>query len=132
MRLTVFFILSCLLLSCKEEAEIGIGTDPELNIREYTFSKEGGSLEVYSQIDVGIQFYYDSTTDSKYKPPVEIKEGIDGGWFKVTYMTGDGHNKYGTTIRIEVGADDTGQERNIPVAVVSYDYPSHVLYKQEK
>lgn len=131
MRLTVFFILSCLLFSCKDDAKIGIGTDPELNIREYTFSKEGGSLEVYSQIGAGIQFYYDSTTDSEYNPPVEIKEGMDGGWFKVTYMIGSDY-KYGTRICIEVGANDTGQERIIPVSVVSYDYPSHVLYKQEK
>ena len=131
MRLTVFLILSCLLFSCKEENLDGIGTDPELNIREYTFSKEGGNLEVYSQIGAGIQFYYNSASDSENEPPVEIKEGMDGGWFKVTYMIG-GDYKYGTRICIEVGTNDTGQERIIPVAVVSYDYPSHVLYKQEK
>lgn len=88
-------------------------------------------MEVYSQIGIGIQFYYNSTVDSGYNPPVKIKDGMDGGWFKVTYMNGDGY-KYQTRICIEVGENDTGKERTIPVAVVSYNYPSHVLYKQAK
>lgn len=131
MRLIVFFILSCLIFSCKDEAEIGVGTDPELNIQEYTFSNKGGSLEVYSQIGTGIQFFYEPAKNSEYDPSVEINEGIDGGWFKVNYVIGDEY-KYGTRICIEVGANDTGKERIVPVAISSYNYPCHVMYKQEK
>lgn len=130
MRLIVFFILSCLLFSCKEELD-GIGTDPELNIQEYTFSNKGGSLEVYSQINAGIQFGYEPIKGLESDPPVETDKSMDGGWFKVSYMAG-GDYKYGTRICIEVGANDTGKERIIPISISSYDYPCRVMYKQEK
>ncbi|WP_455673345.1 hypothetical protein [Phocaeicola sp.] len=58
MKQLIIIVLSCLLFSCEENVE-GLGKDPELNISEYTFSNEGGSIEVYSQIDRGLQFWYE-------------------------------------------------------------------------
>ena len=48
----IFFLLCILfpfLSSCEDQ--LGGQTDPKLNISEYTFSKEGGHLEVYSTLD---------------------------------------------------------------------------------
>lgn len=131
-RLTFLLILSCLLFSCKEEEDGGKWTEMKMNIPEYTFSKDGGSLEVYTLNGEDVSFYYDQSKDTANNPPAEMKydRGIDGGWYKVTYMYGDGY-KYRSRFCIEVEANDTGQERTIPIEFEGFYTYCKTVYKQE-
>ena len=134
MKYFVVIILACLLIGCKNEEEervLGIGIDPELNISQYTFSKEGGSIEIYSQIGSPIHFYYSPSKDKTGDAPIRTDYALEGEWYKVFYGKSD---KYEWTdgIVIEVDPNETGQERIVPITLMSGDFGCHTLYKQEK
>ncbi len=137
-----YFVLSLLtifLFSCKEDYVIGGGTDPRLNITEYTFSTDGEIIDVYSTLDFGIYFNADIPV-----PPIEVAPGepkitgIDGGWYRIYYpLPSIEPNKlpykYGAGIRIEVKPNDTGQDREIPVtSIMSGNFGCHVRFTQSK
>lgn len=134
MKQLIIIVLSCLLFSCKDEVD-GEGTNPKLNILEYTFDKEGGGIEVYSQIDYALQFWYEpamyKVEDPEGDAPVEIKYGLDGGWYKVSYVTGYDYG-WEKRILIEVEPNDTGKERVIPIRIFSFDFACNNMYKQAK
>ena len=57
-KIIIIMFLCVLFIGCNKqgESEDGIGTDPKLNIEEYVFPKEGGSLEVSFPIK-NIEFF---------------------------------------------------------------------------
>ena len=132
-----FFLFT--LASCKEEVLIGIGEDPRLNIKEYTFSTNGEIIDVYSTLNYGIYFDADVPV-----PPIEVTPGepkitgIDGGWYRIYYPLPSLEPKrlpykYGAGIRIEVKPNDTGQDREIPLtSIMSGDFGCHVSFTQSK
>lgn len=99
--------------SCKEDDTDGVGSDPRLNITEYTFSADGESLDVYSTVGGYLMFAagYQTTppVEPIVTPPGQPKEeGLDGGWWKVYYpipsveQTKLPYDKLHQGIRIEV------------------------------
>ncbi|WP_455673818.1 hypothetical protein [Phocaeicola sp.] len=131
MKQLIIIVLSCLLFSCDDDV-YGGGTNPELNIETYTFGKEGGSIEVYSQIDYSLGFTYEpywfEVEDVDAATPAEIEGGLDGGWYKMTYAA----VPYRKRIIIEVQPNDTGKERIIPIRIVSGNYACKNEYTQAK
>ena len=134
MKRILFFIFALLplLYSCKDEISMK-AIDPKLNISEYTFSKDGGHLEVYSTTKTGIYFSLPGGTDTT---AIETREEygvpiIEGEWFKVSYMTGD-YEKYGWNeiISIDVKPNDTGKERTIPIDIRTVNFQCHTSYQQ--
>lgn len=115
-------MLSCFLfIGCeKEEPRDGKGDDPKLNIEEYTFPKEGGSLEVYSTLNYQLHVL-PTTGDAGEK----VGYTFVGSWFKITWDIG---NK---KLQIEVDPNDTGRERTLPVAVCSGNFHCKTNYIQE-
>ena len=130
----IFFLLCILfpfLSSCEDQ--LGGQTDPKLNISEYTFSKEGGHLEVYSTLDYHLAILRpyeceDSTVVSGEKYGVPF---VKSDWFEVSFMTGD-YKKYGwlKIISIDVEPNETGEERTIPVEILYRAFDCKVNYKQ--
>lgn len=135
----VLSLLPIFLFSCKEDYVIGGGSDPCLNITEYTFSTDGEIIDVYSTLDYGIYFDADIPV-----PPIEVAPGepkitgIDGGWYRIYYPLPSIEPKklpykYGAGIRIEVKPNDTGQDREIPLtSIMSGDFGCHVSFTQSK
>lgn len=118
----VLITLLCILfMGCeKEEPRDGKGDDPKLNIEEYAFPKEGGSLEVYSTLNYQLHVL-PTTVDAGEK----VGYTFVGSWFKITWDTG---NK---KLQIEVEPNDTGRERTLPVAVCSGNFHCKTNYIQE-
>ena len=104
----------------KEEPRIGKGDDPILNIVEYAFPKEGGSLEVYSTINYGLHVL-PTEADAGEK----VDYSFVGSWFKITWDTG---NK---KLQIEVEPNDTGRERKLPVDVCAGNFHCNTNYIQK-
>lgn len=129
---TILASLSCLLFSCKEDVD-GIGTNPELNIENYTFPREGGTLEVYSQRGHSIWPIYDSTYDYTNTPPEKDQFGLElkGEWYRAAIAYENGRLDR-TKIHIEVQPNNTGEERIVPIAIEAGNYFCWVVYKQEK
>lgn len=125
---TILAGIACLLSSCKEELPPETPVNPELNIEKYTFPKEGGTLEVYSTIGASIHAHYYGPPETQ---PEDILHGIDGGWYKVENAYENGRTNK-TKICIEVQPNDTGNERILPIQIISYVYSCEVEYKQEK
>lgn len=126
---TILASLSCLLFSCKEDVD-GIGTNPELNIENYTFPREGGTLEVYSQIGHSIWPIYSPSYDDATPPPEQDIFGLTGKWYKAVNVYNGRIDK--SKIHIEVLPNDTGEERIVPIQIIAGNYPCHTEYKQEK
>lgn len=126
---TIAACLSCLLFSCKEDID-GIGTNPELNIEKYTFPREGGTLEIYSQIGHSIWPIYDCTYDYTNTPPEKDMFGLTGKWYKAVNVYNGRIEK--SKIHIEVQPNDTGEERIVPIDIEAGNYFCRVVYKQEK
>lgn len=133
MKKAIFLLcaLFSLLSSC-EDVDGGL-TDPKLNISEYTFSKEGGHLEVYSTLDYHLIIARpygceDNTVTSGEKYGVPF---VKNDWFTVSFITGD-YKKYGwlKIISIDVQPNDTGAERKIPVEILYQAFNCKVNYKQ--
>ncbi|WP_455673346.1 hypothetical protein [Phocaeicola sp.] len=61
--------------------------------------------------------------------PVEIEKGLDGGWYKITYVVGKGYDK---RILVEVQPNDTGKERVIPIRIISGNFGCNNRYKQSE
>ena len=114
--------LCVLFIGCNKqgESEDGIGTDPKLNIEEYVFPKEGGSLEVYSTINYGLHVL-PTTEDAGEK----VGNSFVGNWFKITWNTS---NK---KLHIEVEPNETGHERTIPVAICAGNFHCKTNYIQK-
>ena len=119
--------LSFVFFSCDDE--IGGGDDPKLNITAYTFPKEGGSIEVYSE--KGYKIYVDINddviSDTLYYHSGKIR-GFDGGWFVAAFPSGNIYKN----LTIEVDANDTGEEREIPISISAIEYRCSTKYVQEK
>lgn len=129
MKQFIIIALSCLLFAC-DKNEDGLGTDPELNIVEYTFSKEGGSIEVYSQIGHTLTLYLTEPKEGKTitywsGDDGEIKS-IDGGWYFVSI---DPSSK---KIHVETKPNDSNQIRTIPLSIMSGNSGCRPKYVQEK
>ena len=123
MKKLLFIMLSCILfIGCdKEEKRDGIGEDPKLNVEEYIFAKEGGSLEVYSTINYGLHVLPSSEEGEK------VGNSFVGDWFKITWDIG------GKKLLIEVNPNDTGKERVIPAYICSgiFRCPTNYIQKAE-
>lgn len=136
MKKMLLFILALMpiLYSCKNDNEpepaIGLGTDPELNISEYTFGKEGGHLEVYSTIGSDLMIY-SSGPESKVEWESDIPV-LEGEWYKVTFTAGRINDIYSQKriITIDVKPNDTGKERTIPFDIMAGNFGCQTSYKQ--
>jgi len=124
MKKLLFIMLSCILfIGCdKEEKRDGIGDDPKLNVEEYIFPKEGGSLEVYSTLGYSL-LVTKATEDSGEKEG----NSFIGKWFKITW---DANWK---KLLIEVEPNETGYERKLPVDISSGNFrcPTNYIQKAE-
>jgi hypothetical protein len=123
------FFISLFLTAC--EKQYGEGTDPKVNITNYTFPKEGGSLDLFSRIDLDFALIYESTRDSmKEKPVEEYKNGVykmETSWYIIS------RNRFTNECKIEVKSNTTGKERLIPVILSAGDWGNNrVTYKQDK
>ena len=130
MKKYLFIVLFSLsVFSCGDDA-IGEGVNPKLNISEYTFPKEGGSIEVYSQrgVKLMISIKDKDIIDSVYCFYNGGIRGYDCGWFVAAFPVGN----YYYNLNIEVSANDTGEEREIPISIMSGDYGCSTKYVQEK
>lgn len=135
-------LISTLFISCKNDDILGIGTDPKLNITEYTFDAGGESLDVYSTVGGYLMFsgyQEDPPIEPIVTPPGQPKQdGIDGGWFKVYYPIPSvepvklPYEKLHQGIRIEVKPNDTGKERVIPIDIFAGDFGCRVKFTQAK
>lgn len=122
MKKLFFIMLSCILLiGCDKEKEFPqSGLDPKLNVEEYIFPKEGGSLEVYSTL--GYSLLVTKTTEDSGE-----KEGNSfiGKWFKITW---DANWK---KLLIKVKPNETGHERKLPVDISSGNFRCPINYIQK-
>lgn len=135
-------LISTLFISCKNDDILGIGTDPKLNITEYTFDAGGESLDVYSTVGGYLMFsaYQENPPiEPIVTPPGQPKqEGLDGGWFRVYYPIPSvepvklPYEKLHQGIRIEVKPNDTGKERVIPIDIFAGDFGCRVKFTQAK
>lgn len=135
-------LISTLFISCKNDDILGIGTDPKLNITEYTFDAGGESLDVYSTVGGYLMFsayQEDPPIEPIVTPPGQPKqEGLDGGWFRVYYPIPSvepvklPYEKLHQGIRIEVKPNDTGKERVIPIDIFAGDFGCRVKFTQAK
>lgn len=135
-------LFSVFLFSCSEENPEGIGSDPKLNITEYTFDAGGESLDVYSTVGGYLMFsayQEDPPIEPIVTPPGQPKQdGIDGGWFRVYYPIPSvepvklPYEKLHQGIRIEVKPNDTGKERVIPIDIFAGDFGCRVKFTQAK
>lgn len=135
MKKILLFILALipLLYSCNngnEEDIEGLGTDPELNISEYTFGKEGGHLEVYSTIGRDLMIY-SSGPESNIEWESDIPV-LEGEWYKVTFTAGRINGIYSRKkiITIDAKPNDTGKERTIPLSIMAGNFGCQTSYKQ--
>lgn len=130
-RLTFILMacVSCLLFSCHNDEPME--GNPEIDIERHTFSREGGSIEVYSQKGYAIWINYDESIDTGNEPPTIGGSGIKGDWYRVVYKYRD-NDVHHARILIEVQANGTGKERIVPIRITSGDYQCHTEYKQEK
>lgn len=128
----IFAIMALALFSCSKD-NLGIGTNPELNVEKYTFAKDGGSLVLYSKINsslqIGYQYFIDVNNGPIKEPIIKMLDGIgvssiDGGWYSVERNT-DG------TLIIKVASNTTNKKREIPLAIMSLDYGCKTQYIQE-
>lgn len=135
MKRILFFIFALLplLYSCKDEISMK-AIDPKLNISEYTFSKDGGHLEVYSTTKTGIYFSLPGGTDTT---AIETREEygvpiLEGEWYKVTFTAGRINDIYSQKriITIDVKPNDTGKERTIPFDIMAGNFGCQTSYKQ--
>ena len=125
-----FFLiaLSCVLFSCNsDESEyvVGIGSSPQLNISEYTFSNEGDSIAIYSTIgcdglSVGASTYLGGTWNGKfYYSDTGYERGYYGDWW---YAACPDEKPYGFRVDIVVQPNDSGEERILPIFISYYDW----------
>lgn len=119
MRKLLFIMLTCILfIGCNETDYSGI--DPQLNIKEYTFPKEGGTLDLYSKL--GYPLWAESNLGVEV---TEDETSLTGSWYKVTY---ENKNK---NLHIEVQPNETGVERKLPFTIVSDDFRCKTNYIQK-
>lgn len=124
MKKLFLLLLSCILFACNEENVDGKGKDPELNMTEYVFPGEGGSLEVYSTLGKQLQVYYAPSKDQGNRAKKE-EYSIVGDWFEVIW-----DYKY-EKVQIKVLPNETGVERVVPIDIMSYDFGCNVKYTQK-
>lgn len=129
MKKTLFLFLTVLFFSCDDKIE-RISFDPQLNIEEYTFPKEGGSIKVYSKAGNQLMLCLnplESDTDesiiNRQKYVGAVMEIFNGGWFFVVKSLKD-------TIRIEVDENTGGAVRTVPLFVASKDFLVRTRFKQ--
>lgn len=119
MKRALFIMLSCILLiGCGENTDYN-GIDPQLNIEEYIFPKEGGTLDIYSTI--GDDIY----VPTNYDKEVNKGDTIIGSWYKVI------HQDWNKKIFIEVYPNDTGKDRELPITIWSGNFRCKTNYTQK-
>lgn len=123
MKNFIFLCLSFALFSCHEIQE-GEAKDPELNLSTYTFTKDGGSIDVYSTIGNPLQVYYEPQ-EGQDETVEEDENSITGNWFKVEW------NYNNKEVHIEVQPNETASERTIPIVILSLDFICKVKYDQK-
>lgn len=130
--IVIVFITTLFLSSCDKDTD-GIGEDPKLNLENYSFSKDGGKIEIYSTRGKPLDIWYEPSIDEKNEgqstPIIREYEGagilaIDGGWYTIDVHFPD-------TIIIQTMPNITGKPRYIPISV-HYMHFSKGNYIQEK
>ena len=111
--------------------QIGGGTDPLLNIPEYTFSREGGSIIVYSTLGHELDVHTsDRDCDTLYWSVYKMgypRRGFEGEWWSAAFP-----NYYpALNLEIKVSPNETGEERKVPITVWYGDWGGG-NYTQEK
>ena len=134
MRSFFFVLMACAFFSCSNTTEevqqddeddyfeIGTGTDPVLNIYEYSFSNAGDSISVYSiKGNYGLQVITSKGmyTGQLFYSDSGYSRGYYGDWW---YAACPDTKPEGSRIDIVVQPNDTGEEREIPVSVFYYDW----------
>ena len=142
MKKFLLILLSCSVLSCggdEEELindedteevieEEGNGTDPCLNMYEYTFSSEGDSISIYSieghnGLSVGNYIISGSTSSSVMYKLYYSDDGRHRGFYTDWWYAACPDTKpHGSRIDIVVQPNDTGEEREIPIHITYYDW----------
>lgn len=133
MKKIFIILLTCLFFSCsKDNDPLGLGTNPELNYEEYTFTQTGGKIDIYSKLGYSLQIYFSPVKGENETPPVKTEystggfKSFEGGWYTVTA------DYAAKKFSIEVKANETGKERRIPITFMNGDYGCHVKYEQTK
>ena len=120
MKNLLFMMAFCLfLIGCGENTDYS-GIDPQLNIEEYAFPKEGGTLEIYSKIEYDL--YIADILDNQV---TKDENSITGSWYKVTF------SNWHRNLHIEVQANETGKERKLPFVIVSGNFRCTTNYIQK-
>lgn len=140
-------IVAMCVVSCGDDELKDTPIDPKLNLTEYTFDASGGTLVVYSTINMGISVerkmeIYDldpkeMLVDTTFQaaPGEPVYEGWYGGWYRAYYpykLSELPDNKYRTMICIEVEPNETGEERKLPITIIGFLYDCKVNLRQEK